>query len=764
MRAGAGFEEGVSMVQVVHAACPGCKKALRMPLGWVGQAMRCKHCGLVMQSRFAGRANAQSAAPPVAVAMPASIPVAVPVGAAPPVSRTNGAAAAAVPASAFADLDAPSPGRRRYRRRSGGCLWVAALFALFLFGGAVALAVFARPYVVQWANSLGQPTAPVGPGPGEPPQVAVIDPSKPPKKPGDDLPVKPPADDPGTKPPSTEPAPKRPPATEPGPKPPRDNDNPPPTKRGPDAPPKNPPNDLPKTAGLFPRRALVVSVNNYLYFNPTNYGKPGPNAHSVHTLLNQLNNGLKVPMTQIVELSDAAPDAYARPPLLSVIRQTVTDFLDTSRPQDRIVVLFIGHAVETADGVFLVPVEGEQDVKETLLPLGWLYDKLKECKARQKVLVLDVCRFNPTRGLERPGSGPVEDAKVPGAMGPKLDEMVQNPPEGVQVWSACVGEQHSHEYDDINLNNGVFADALFETLQKGLEGEIQKPEDPLPLPRMVEGVNKRMKAFLDPFKKTQTSRLAGAEPADGAPYDAAAAQPAKVEIKVPASAGRKQVEDILKELDVPPLIPTKAERPLTARSMPLFSKEVLDAYLPEEPNTDFRKAVAKARQALHDGVQKLRIQEEYRVPANPNQLKDQIKNYQMKELSTVQSELIDAMEELRAVGEKERATESSRRWQANYDYLLARLEAEVAYLYEYQSTLGAMRKEFPPHDPAVHNGWRLASQPNLTGDSAGKKLAASSRKGLEKIAKDYPGTPWEVLAKRDKLTALGLEWQAAKLE
>jgi len=45
---------------------------------------------------------------------------------------------------------------------------------------------------------------------------------------------------------------------------------------------------------------------------------------------------------------------------------------------------------------------------------------------------------------------------------------------------------------------------------------------------------------------------------------------------------------------------------------------------------------------------------------------------------------------------------------------------------------------------------------------AGKKSAKEAHKLLNKIAKDNAGTPWEVLATREKLTNLGLEWQPAK--
>src|SRR5262249_36928828 len=240
-----------------------------------------------------------------------------------------------------------------------------------------------------------------------------------------------------------------------------------------------------------PPPPLPTNANNYLYFNPTNPGVPGKNSHSIHVLIDKLNVGLRIPLTQVVELSDTAP-TEPRPPLKPLIEQTVTDFLNTSRAQDRVLVFFLGHYVEVGDEVFLVPLEGERENKETLIPLTWLYEKLAACKARQKVLVLDVCRFNPARGLERPGSGPVADAKMEGAMGAKLDAVLQAPPVGVQVWSSCVAEQYSYEYD--YFNNGVFVEELFNALAKGLDGVIQRPEEPLPLSRLVNAVNAQMTA------------------------------------------------------------------------------------------------------------------------------------------------------------------------------------------------------------------------------------------------------------------------------
>ena len=45
-------------------------------------------------------------------------------------------------------------------------------------------------------------------------------------------------------------------------------------------------------------------------------------------------------------------------------------------------------------------------------------------------------------------------------------------------------------------------------------------------------------------------------------------------------------------------------------------------------------------------------------------------------------------------------------------------------------------------------------------DLSGKIVGVVSQSDIsDKVAAENPGTPWEVLAKREKLTALGLEWK-----
>jgi hypothetical protein len=150
------------------------------------------------------------------------------------------------------------------------------------------------------------------------------------------------------------------------------------------------------------------------------------------------------------------------------------------------------------------------------------------------------------------------------------------------------------------------------------------------------------------------------------------------------------------------------------------------------------------------------LKDGYRKPANETRFKTMV----LKDERDVADLLLfmqDALDELVKV-KKERPNQS-KRWQVNYDFMLARVWSQYAYLYEYQSMLGQMRKELPPMDPNVHVGWKLAARDTLDGDPKGKKMATDAGKLYDQIITENANTPWEVLAKREQLTALGLEWK-----
>ena len=149
---------------------------------------------------------------------------------------------------------------------------------------------------------------------------------------------------------------------------------------------------------------------------------------------------------------------------------------------------------------------------------------------------------------------------------------------------------------------------------------------------------------------------------------------------------------------------------------------------------------------------------EYFQGGNSERLKAEIFTEQKKP-ARILAELTERLEELRKAGEQ-RDKEPSLRWQAHYDYILGQLLARTAYVSEYDLMLGKIRKdELPELQPKLHAGWRLASCEKMESGKDVKQMAAAAKKVFEKIIKEYPGTPWEVLAKRARLIALGLEWR-----
>ncbi len=253
------------MAQLVQSACPGCKNVLHIPAEWLQQPIRCKHCGTVLQAKPTTTPARTAAVPPRAAGnRPSSSatrkPQASLAPAASPATPPAHAAAAAPPSSPFAEIgpreedDAP---RSRRRRRQRGGWWK---------GPAVALAVFLIAGIVAVAN-WDRIVALLPPSPEDEQAVAQNDKSK------DPVAQAPRKNVEGKKPPTTSKA-----------HPVKDNPKKsnPPEKGSSSKPPKSAP---PKTVvtpkpvtprpsnSPYPRRALVISVHDYLYANPIQNGQ-----------------------------------------------------------------------------------------------------------------------------------------------------------------------------------------------------------------------------------------------------------------------------------------------------------------------------------------------------------------------------------------------------------------------------------------------------------------------------------------------------------
>jgi hypothetical protein len=316
---------------------------------------------------------------------------------------------------------------------------------------------------------------------------------------------------------------------------------------------------------------------------------------------------------------------------------------------------------------------------------------------------------------------------------------------------------------------------------------------PIPIDAVVKDVNDRLKMLADAEKRTQVSRLTGKAPENMVAYNRDEALPDLLTIKPPkAAAGaefasKTEMKSILDFFEN--MAPVRESRSgdqnlFKADRFPPFRKSKLESYksdsdkdftdLMNQYKTDkpayakefpMRAAVFDALDAMQEST-KVQVREVIRKDENTPKGKEAILQAQQPVGQSI-FKLEQALIRLKAAGEKEkREAETSRRWQANYDYTLARLQSRLVFLIEYSYTLAAMRRDDLPELAPGQNGWRLGTGKKITvNEKKAKDLVADlvgkkGNKGLwDTIQENYPETPWALLATREKGIALGLEWR-----
>ena len=156
---------------------------------------------------------------------------------------------------------------------------------------------------------------------------------------------------------------------------------------------------LPVATGPFP---APLAGDQRLQLSLLRPDPSGAKAHNAQAVLGKFAEYLHVPGGQFLHLSDAAKPAV--PPMKGAIEKAVTDFLGTSRPQDRVLLLFSGHAVEIEDEA--VPSAPRRRRRRrpghARFPrLG--FEQLGKCPARQKVFIAD---HLPLRSVRAAQNGP----------------------------------------------------------------------------------------------------------------------------------------------------------------------------------------------------------------------------------------------------------------------------------------------------------------------------------------------------------------------
>jgi hypothetical protein len=555
---------------------------------------------------------------------------------------------------------------------------------------------------------------------------------------------------------------------------------------------------LPKgvVSGPFPRRLLSINISNYVFVNPVSYGNSNfaeeKLRSDVHSVVTRIADKWQIPREQIFELTDG-PTSEApkqlRPamesfPLKENIKKTIDLFCDSCRAQDRIVFLFTGHVIESEGQAFIVPLEGEFDQPELLIPLKEVYQKLGECKAQQKLIIWDVCRFNPDRGTERPSFGKMTES---------LEKILHTPPEGCLVITSCSKDEYAYEFDFIPNTasrsagyGSLFLDEILHASAKGIlsktgkknTGGIPSPDEPIPTKNLIDYLTESLPTFAKAATAghSQTPKVSGTDSGDKQPYDSKEALAAKFEMpKAAKGADNKDVSMIFEELTIPTIKAVRKNLPQQKFAMVFpFKEEVMAKY--KSDGVTFEKVMNNPekypfRAPIVEAVIEIRnlqqnkddeLPEEFRGATN-DAVKKEVLNIQRTPArrEAVLRELKAKLEAVEPMKEKE----TSLRWKAHYDFILAQVKLRLAYLSEYNLALGKVRRdELPPLEGKKDAGWKLAAVEKMKAPKEVRDLAEEGKNLLNELATAHPGTPWALAAKREKNLALGLEWQASAFE
>lgn len=544
----------------------------------------------------------------------------------------------------------------------------------------------------------------------------------------------------------------------------------------------------PAAKGGFPRRMLFIHISRYMYLNPLTYAQQSAGIIGEDRTKGmayrlayewQIPNEPKDPVrNQVFILSDTArPDNPRSIDLITPVRNVVMgayeQFFATSRAQDRIVVYFGGHALEVNGKPYLAPIDGDPDDPDSLIPLADFYAKLGACKATQKVVIWDVCRFNPQRGKQRPGSEPMTES---------LFQALTAAPPGVEVVTTCQPGENALEFFNLQTEADFrapkYAGSLFLEAAKHVAAKNVRvarppaPSDPIPVSQWVAAVAKRTAemAASPVVNLKQTVRLTGRMKEPQVPYDPD--EPPARRFEFPASPKGIPAAEIARLTDefvVPPIKPDLTDAGLSEIA---FRAEVMKDYLSDVSPLEVAKdperyklqattlkVVDKIRRmwtatGMSDGPQ---LRESFKAPVN-DRLKSEIKKEQdFWAAGIAELELLDL--EMDAVAPMR--DDQGKRWQANYDYVRAMLKARLAFMNEYNKVLGDVLTEtLPPLDAKLgQDSYKLASSERMKSRREIQRLAEEAKEIYERIIAEHKGTPWAIQAKRDKSLSLGLTWQ-----
>ena len=174
--------------------------------------------------------------------------------------------------------------------------------------------------------------------------------------------------------------------------------------------------------------------------------------------------------------------------------------------EDLVLVAFSGHGTHLDGASYFCPAEARvEDPKRTMVPLDFVYQRLAQCKARWKLLLVDACRNDP-RPLGMKDAGTSKSAG-------DFAKSLEKPPQGILALTSCAPGEMSMESDD--LRHGVFMNFLLEGLSGKADRDGGNGDGQVSLLELYRYTNVQTKRYVArQFNHGQTPTLRGEIPED----------------------------------------------------------------------------------------------------------------------------------------------------------------------------------------------------------------------------------------------------------
>ena len=210
-----------------------------------------------------------------------------------------------------------------------------------------------------------------------------------------------------------------------------------------------------------------------------------------------LQSGFKKDNVVLMHDDPAQPPPLRLLPESSRIRKQLTLMLAGRDEDDTLILAFAGHGVQFKgdQSSYFCPLDADLEQKETLIPLGEIYEALQACGAKRKLLLVDACRNDPRTRVARSR----RTIDLESITRPQKEPV----PESVVAFFSCAAGQQSFEWPE--LQHGVFFYQVLDVWRNGT-GKDQE----LTLDALVDETRKRTEAFArNTLEAVQTPELHG---------------------------------------------------------------------------------------------------------------------------------------------------------------------------------------------------------------------------------------------------------------